>query len=78
MEYDLLGRGEDDLAKLKDFGMMLIEHARMDPDKSKKIRKRLNKFYKKKKANFFVLSFLIFEFLGQDRQRRNRRRGGAL
>merc|ERR1719373_182812 len=50
MEYDLLERGDNDLAKMKDFGMMLIEHARMDPDKTKKIRKRLNKFYKKKKV----------------------------
>ncbi|CBY24208.1 unnamed protein product [Oikopleura dioica] len=50
MEYNLLERGDNDIAKMKDFGMMLIEHARMDPDKTKKIRKRLNKFYKKKKV----------------------------
>ena len=60
MEYDLLEKGENEIAKMKDFGMMLIEHARMDPDKTKKIRKRLNKFYKKKKVLSFLLSFTYF------------------
>jgi len=63
MEYNLLERGDNDIAKMKDFGLMLIEHARMDPDKTKKIRKRLNKFYKKKKATYRrPLFFYIFFF----------------
>ena len=60
MEYNLLERGDNDIAKMKDFGMMLIEHARMDPDKTKKIRKRLNKFYKKKKATYRRPLFFLY------------------
>jgi len=51
MEFDLMNPDpETGLIRERDFANMLLVHARFDKDKARKIQKRVNKFFKKKKV----------------------------
>lgn len=49
MEFSLLHPDSEGIIKEKDFANMLLIHARFDHDKTRKIRKRINRLYKKQK-----------------------------